>query len=319
MKVIEVQKFGDPDVMSLVEKKMPKPDKDELLVKVKAVGINPVETYIRAGTYPALPALPYTPGGNVAGVVHECGSGAAGWNVGDRVYSTATISGAYGEYTLCSVDQLFSLPENLSFSQGAAIGVPAATAWRALFLRGEARPGESLLIHGASGSVGQAATQFAKHSGMTVAGTAGSAAGCGILRDLGTDIVCNHNEKGYEEKLAKETVQGFDLILEMLANVNLERDLRLLAPGGRVVVIGSRGRIEIDPRSMMGKETDIRGFSLFNATEEEIQQIHGRLREAMEDGVLVPKISCEIPLEEAAKAHRLVMKDGNCGKIVLLT
>ncbi len=311
MKVIEVREFGDPDVMVLVERPKIAPGRGEVSVRVEAIGVNPVETYIRAGTYPVLPALPYTPGGNVAGVVQECGAGVEGLNEGDRVYSTATISGGYGEYTLCSVDQLFLLPEQLTFAQGAAIGVPAATAWRALFLRGDARSGETLLIHGASGSVGQAATQLAKKKGMIVTGTAGSAKGCELLADLGADVVCNHNEKGYEEKLVKGAEEGFDLILEMLANENLERDLELLAPGGRVIVIGSRGRIEIDPRATMGKETDIRGFSLFSATREEIQQIHSGLGEAIEDGVLVPKISCEMSLGAAPEAHRRVMKDGN--------
>jgi len=318
MKVIEVQKFGDPDVMVLVERRKIAPGQGEVLVRVEAIGVNPVETYIRAGTYPVLPALPYTPGGNVAGVVQECGSGVAGLDVGDRVYSIATITGGYGEYTLCSVDQLFLLPKQLSFAQGAAIGVPAATAWRALFLRGEAKAGETLLIHGASGSVGQAATQLAKKMGMTVTGTAGSVTGCEIVGEVGADFVCNHNEKGYEEKLTEGAKGGFDLILEMLANVNLDRDLDLLAPKGKVVVIGSRGRIEIDPRATMGKETDIRGFSLFSATREEIQQIHAGLGEAIENGVLVPKISCEMDLADAAEAHKLVLKDGNCGKIVLI-
>ncbi len=318
MKVIEVQKFGDPEVMRLVEKQMPSPGSEELLVQVKAVGVNPVETYIRAGTYPRLPPLPYTPGGNVAGIVHSCGAGVTKWSVGDRVYSSATISGAYGEYSLCTVDQLFSLPEKLSFAQGAALGVPAATAWRALFLRGNAEAGESLLIHGASGAVGQAATQLAKRAGLTVAGTAGSAGGCELVREIGADVVFNHNEKGYVGKLAKGAGAGFDLILEMLANVNLDSDLELLAPRGRVVIIGSRGRVEIDPRATMGKETDIRGFSLFSAAGDENQQIHAGLREAIEDGALTPKISREMELAEAPGAHDLVMKNGNCGKIVLL-
>lgn len=318
MKVIEVQEFGSPEVMELVERQIPVAGDGELVVRVEAIGVNPVETYIRQGTYPVLPPLPYTPGGNVAGVVHECGPAVEELNVGDRVYSTATISGAYGEYTLCSVGQLFFLPEKLSFSQGAALGVPAATAWRALFLRGEGEEGETLLIHGASGSVGQAATQLAKSRGMTVVGTAGSAEGCELVRGLGADFVYNHNEKNYEEKIQKAAGGTVDLILEMLANVNLERDLELLAPRGRVVIIGSRGRIEIDPRATMGKETDVRGFSLFSATSEEIRQIHTGLRKAIEDGSLIPTISREMPLEKAAEAHTLVMKDGNCGKIVLL-
>jgi NADPH2:quinone reductase len=318
MKSIEVKKFGDPDVMTLVEKPTPMPGAGEVVVQVEAVGVNPVETYIRAGIYPRLPDLPYTPGGNVAGTIYSCGADVTKWQEGDRVYSAATISGGYAEMALCNADQVFRLPENISFAQGAAIGVPAATAWRALFIRGGGGAGERLLIHGASGSVGQAAVQLARDAGMVVFGTAGNAKGCALIEKLG-GTAFNHNEKNYEDTLYKATSgEGFDLILEMLANKNLEKDLNLLAPRGRVIVIGSRGRIEIDPRLIMGKETDIRGLAVFNATDEEVATTHTALAAAMERGVLVPAISREMALPDAPLAHQLVMNDGNCGKIVLI-
>ncbi len=318
MKTIEVKKFGDPHVMELVEKPPPVPGPEEVVVRVHAIGVNPVETYIRAGTYPTLPILPYTPGGNIAGTIESIGSGAAQWQPGDRVYSAATISGAYGEMALCSCKQIFSLPNNVSFAQGAAIGVPAATAWRALFIRGRGEKGERLLIHGASGSVGLAAVQLAKDAGMVVFGTAGSEKGCSLLKKLGAESI-NHNEEGYEHNLFKATSgDGFDLILEMLANKNLEKDLNLLAPRGRIIVIGSRGRIEIDPRLTMGKETEIRGLAVFNATRDEVNETHAALGAAIERGVLTPIISRELALADAPLAHQLVMKDGNCGKIVLI-
>jgi NADPH2:quinone reductase len=318
MKIIEVKKFGGPDVMELVEKPLPLPGAGEVVVQVEAVGVNPVETYIRAGTYPKLPDLPYTPGGNVAGIIKSCGPGVTQWKQGDRVYSAATISGGYGEMALCGTAQIFRLPENISFAQGAAIGVPAATAWRALFIRGRGKAGERLLIHGASGSVGQAAVQLAKDAGMVVFGTAGSDQGCSLVQELGAEAV-NHNQKGYEDLLLGATSgEGFDLILEMLANKNLQKDLNLLAPRGRVIIIGSRGSIEIDPRLTMGKETEIRGLAVFNATQEEVIKTHTALLSAMERGVLVPTISREMALVDAPLAHQLVMKDGKCGKIVLI-
>ncbi len=318
MKTIEVKKFGDPQAMELVEKPTPSPGPEEVVVRVQAIGVNPVETYIRAGNYPTLPTLPYTPGGNVAGIIESRGSDAAQWKSGDRVYSAATISGAYGEMALCSRNQIFSLPKNISFAQGAAIGVPAATAWRALFIRGKGGKGERLLIHGASGSVGLAAVQLAKDAGMVVFGTAGSEQGCALIKKLGAEPI-NHNKLGYEDDLFKATMgEGFDLILEMLANKNLEKDLNLLAPRGRVIIIGSRGRIEIDPRLTMGKETEIRGLALFNATREEINATHAALGSAIERGILIPIVSRELALADAPLAHELVMKDGNCGKIVLI-
>ena len=318
MKSIEVKKFGAPEVMKLVEKPAPVPGPGEVVVQVKAIGVNPVETYIRAGTYPKLPDLPYTPGGNVAGTIAACGPGVTHWHQGDRVYSAATMSGGYAEMVLCTAEQVFRLPENISFAQGAAIGVPAATAWRALFVRGRGKSGERLLIHGASGSVGQAAVQLARDAGMVVHGTAGSDQGCSLVQELGAEAV-NHNQPGYQEGLLEATSgAGFDLILEMLANKNLEKDLHLLALRGRIVIIGSRGRIEIDPRLTMGKETEIRGLAVFNATAEETRQTHSALASAMERGVLVPTISREMALVDAPLAHQLVMNDGNCGKIVLL-
>lgn len=318
MKTIEVKQFGDPEVMELIEKAAPSPGSREVVVQVKAVGVNPVETYIRAGTYPRLPDLPYTPGGNVAGIIASCGSDVTEWQSGDRVYSAATVSGGYAEMALCNSNQIFRLPDHVSFAQGAAIGVPAATAWRALFIRGRGKAGERLLIHGASGSVGQAAVQLAKDAGMSVYGTAGSDQGCSLVKKLGGEVL-NHNEKGYQELLYRVTNgEGFDIILEMLANKNLETDLKLLAPGGRVIIIGSRGRIEIDPRMTMATETEIRGLAVFNATAEEVVATHTALVSAMDRGVLVPTISREMALVDAPLAHQLVLTDGKCGKIVLI-
>lgn len=318
MKAIQVMEFGGPEVMQLVDLDIPEPGAGEVLVKVHAVGVNPVETYIRAGTYPRLPELPYTPGGNVAGTIERCGDAVSNWQVGDRVYSAATLSGAYSQYALCSASQVFLLPEKLSFAQGSAIGVPAATAWRGLFIRGGAQPGERVLVHGASGAVGQSALQLGRHGGLEMFGTAGSEEGCELIRKLGAREAVSHSRPDYDELLLKASGgQGFDLILEMLANENLEKDLALLAPRGRVVIIGSRGRIEIDPRATMGKETDIRGLAVFNATAEETVTTHNGLLAAMNDGALQPAISRELPLADAPLAHELVMENNKLGKIVL--
>lgn len=315
MKKIEVRHFGEPEVLELVECEVYIPSAQEILVKIEAVGVNPVETYVRAGTYPTLPSLPYTPGGNAAGTVAACGKDVTAWKIGNRVYTSGTRTGAYAEFCLCDADQLFSLPDVASFAQGAGLGVPAATAWRALFFRGGAKHGEKLLVHGGSGSVGQAAIQFAKSHGLTVYATAGNEEGCALIEQYGAHAF-NHRTPDYIGKIARIS-GGVDLILEMLANVNLEADLTLLNPSGRVVVIGSRGRIEIDPRATMGKETDIRGFALFNASLEELVATHRGIHNALVDGSYVPRISVELKLADAAEAHRLVMKDGNHGKIVL--
>lgn len=318
MKAIMVKTYGGPEVLELVDCEIPASGPGEVLIRVAAAGVNPVEAYIRAGTYPILPSLPYIPGANAAGTVIGCGEGVETWQVGDRVYSAATRSGAYAEYAVCSASQIFRLPENVTFQQGAAIGIPAATAWRGLFLRGGGQPGERVLIHGGSGSVGQAAIQLAWAAGMDVYATAGSNEGLALLRRLGARAAFDHRRQDYGTEIRQAVPTGFDLILEMLANVNLDKDLDLLAARGRVVIIGSRGRIEIDPRATMGKETDIRGLSLFSATPEESVRTHAALVEALEKGSLIPFVSREMPLDEASEAHRQVMQNGNCGKIILI-
>ncbi len=318
LKTIQVQDFGDPENMELVDFTIPGPGKGEILIQVEAIGVNPVDTYIRAGTYPLLPKLPFTPGKDVSGTISALGDEVTGWHVGDRVYSSGTRSGGYAEYAICGEEQVFPLPENMSFQEGAAVGVPGAAAWRALFVRGEGTSGDRVLIHGASGSVGLAAIQLAKAVGMEVHGTAGTGRGLEVIRELGVDHYYDHRNAYYCEEIEDNCGEGFHLILEMLANVNLEHDLGFLAPRGRVVIIGSRGRIEIDPRATMGKETEIRGMSLFNCSAEEMTTAQSGLYDAMETGKYKPVISQTMVLAKASFAHRQVLEPGNCGKILLL-
>jgi NADPH2:quinone reductase len=317
MRVIEVSRFGGPEVLQIVEKECPSSGIGQVVVKVEAVGVNPVETYIRAGTYPVLPELPYVPGGNAAGVIHSCGKDVSNLKVGQRVY-IAGKAGAYSEYCLCEAREVYPLPDVISFEEGAAIGVPAATAYRALFIRGGGRAKERVLVHGASGSVGMAALQLGAAAGMEMHGTAGTEEGLRLIRSIGAVKTFLHRGD-YLSDIKKNQPEGYDLILEMLANKNLESDLSLLGRGGRVVIIGSRGRIEIDPRATMGKEIDIRGLALANATEDELRETHEALGVALSSGVLKPVIADIIPLAEAHRAHVKVLAPGNCGKIVLVT
>src|SRR4051794_28285692 len=215
----------------------------QVVVRVRAAGVNPVDAYIRSGAYARLPTLPYTPGFDGAGEVESVGAGVTAWAPGDRVYIAALGSwvGTYTERMAYAPHQIFRLPDHVSFGQGASLGVPAATAHRALFGRAHGRRGETVLVHGASGAVGIAAVQLAKSAGMRVIGTAGTDEGRALVREHGADAVFDHRDPA--RLSAIKTVadgKGPDIILEMLANVNLDADLGLLAPGGRVIVIGSR-------------------------------------------------------------------------------
>ncbi len=319
MKAIRVHATGEPEVMVLEDVPAPVPGNDEVVVRIHAAGVNPVDTYIRSGLYNKISAFPYTPGIDGAGVISAVGPGVKHRRVGQRVYVAWSISGTYAEEALCKEFQTHPLPDDISFGQGAAIGVPYGAAYRALFQRARAVPGETVLVHGASGGVGIAAVQLARAAGMRVIGTAGSDLGMDLVLGQGAHHVLNHRSNGYVEQLNQLTCgQGVDVILEMLANVNLDRDLGLLAMGGRVVVIGSRGRIEIDPRTTMAKESTILGMTLYNASENELASIHAALVEGLANGTVRPIVSRELPLSEAAAAHHAVMEASTFGKIVLL-
>ena len=319
MKAIRVNEFGGPEVLRLEEVARPQPGPDQVLVRMQAIGVNPVETYIRAGTYARLPELPYAPGNDGAGVVEQVGPNVNEFKVGDRVYIAGSITGAYAEFTLCKTAQVHPLPANVSFAQGAAMGTPYPTAYRGLFQRADAKPGETVLVHGASGGVGTAAVQLARARGLRVFGTAGSDEGRTLAREQGAHEVFDHRAPDHFEQIMKATGErGVDVIVELLANVNLGKDLAILAKGGRVAIIGSRGRIEIDPRDTMQRDADIRGMVLPNTPPAELASIHAALVAGLENGTLRPVIGKEFPLAEAAQAHRAVTEPGAFGKIVLV-
>jgi len=319
MKAIRVQEFGGPEVLRLEEVPDPRPGRGEVLVRVRAVGVNPVDTYIRSGQYPMKPPLPYTPGSDAAGDVEAVGEGVTGFRTGDRVYIYRSVTGAYAEKVLCTEAQVHPLPKKASYAQGAAIGVPYTTAYRAIFHKAQARPGEMVLVHGASGGVGTAAVQLGRAAGMTVVGTAGSDKGKELVAREGAHHVVDHSAPDAQDQLMKLTGgRGFDVILEMLANKNLGRDLTMLNKFGRVVVIGSRGAVEIDARNIMGRDGSIIGMTSFNISDQDLSSIQAALVGGLESATLRPVIGQELPLRDAARAHEAVMKPGAYGKIVLI-
>ena len=318
MKAIVVRAFGGPEVLQIEERPAPEPGPGQVTLRVHAVGVNPVDAYIRSGNYARKPSLPYTPGTDVAGTIEQVGAGVTRLKPGDRVYAHAAIGGC-ADIALCEDWQAHPLPSRVSFAQGAALGVPYATAWRALFIRAHAKAGESVLVHGGSGGVGTAAIQMARAHGLTVIATAGTDKGMALVRSQGAHHALNHRDAGYLQQVSGLTDgHGVDIVLEMLANVNLDHDLDVLAHGGRVVVIGNRGRVEIDPRKTMAKDGAILGMTVFNTTRAEFKEIHAGLVAGLENGALSPVIAREMPLAEAPAAHVAVLEPGALGKIVLV-
>ena len=319
MKAILVHEFGGPEVLKVEEVPTPRPAAGQVLVRINAAGVNPYDTYMRAGIYPVRPPLPYTPGSDGAGTIESVGEGVNSVKPGDRVYVAKTLTGAYAEYALTLESQVHPLPAKINYSQGAGVWVPYATAYYALYHSARARAGESLLVHGASGGVGIAAVQMGRAMGLTVLGTAGSEKGLDLVRREGAHHVFDHSKPGYPEQILKSTGgQGVDLILEMLANVNLGQDLKLLAKRGRVVIIGSRGDATITPRDLMSRLASVHAMMLWGITEAEEKEIHAGIIAGLENGTLRPIIGKELPLAEAQRAHKEVLEPGSFGKIVLI-
>ncbi|KAI2517605.1 quinone oxidoreductase isoform X2 [Homo sapiens] len=287
MRAVRVFEFGGPEVLKLrSDIAVPIPKDHQVLIKVHACGVNPVETYIRSGTYSRKPLLPYTPGSDVAGVIEAVGDNASAFKKGDRVFTSSTISGGYAEYALAADHTVYKLPEKLDFKQGAAIGIPYFTAYRALIHSACVKAGESVLVHGASGGVGLAACQIARAYGLKVLGTAGTEEGQKIVLQNGAHEVFNHREVNYIDKIK---------------------------------VVGSRGTIEINPRDTMAKESSIIGVTLFSSTKEEFQQYAAALQAGMEIGWLKPVIGSQYPLEKVAEAHEnIIHGSGATGKMILL-
>ncbi len=321
MKAIRAHAFGGPDVLQLDELSDPAPGPGQVRVRLHAAGVNPFDTYMLSGTYAIKPALPYSPGADGAGVVEAVGGDVTGVKAGDRVYIGGTADhkayGAYRQVVICSVGQVHPLPDRVSFSEGAAVHVPCITAFRALD-RATPTAGDTVLVHGASGSVGLSAVQLARAAGLTVIGSAGSEEGRALVLAEGAHHAVDHRDPQHVERVMSLTGgRGPDVILEMLANVNLDHDLTMLAPRGRVVVVGNRGRIEIDPRKIMGKEGGVHGMAFWNQNEAELRRAYDAVGEALAAGTLRPVIGQERPLADAAEAHRRVMSPGARGKIVL--
>jgi NADPH2:quinone reductase len=321
VKAIRVHRQGGPEVLEIEDVPDPTPGPGTVLVRVRAAGVNPVETYRRSGRFGPVGEA-YTPGSDAGGVVEAVG--AEDPNVkrrvkpGDRVYTSGSQSGTYAELALCKAEDVHPLPDHVSFAQGAAIGIPYATAWRALHQKARALPGEVVLVHGGSGGVGTAAIQIARAAGLTVIATGGTERGRALALEQGAHAVLDHAAPDYLAALPALTGgRGVDVVLEMLANVNLANDAKLIAHGGRIVVIGSRATIEVDPRDLMTRDGIVSGMSLVNASREERRAIHAALLAGLENRTLRPIVGRELPLAEAPRAHEAVLEKAH-GKIVLI-
>ena len=321
MKAIRVHQTGGPEVLQLESVPIPKPGGNEILVHVKAAGVIPLDIKIRAGILPAQAfgmELPYIPGVECAGTIEDLGTGVIDFKKGDRVYVSRNISGTYAEYCLASATYVHPLPNVVTFAEGAGLSVSYLTAYQALFQQASAKPGDTVLVHGASGGVGTAAVQIARAFGMKVIGTAGSPEGIELIKKIGAHFVFNHHQEGYIEEI--RTIagdSGINVIVEVFANKNLENDLTLLATDGQIAIVGGgAGKSAFSPT--LTKAANIFNVSYFKAAEGQLAESHTAIQNGVEKGWLRPVLGHEFPLERARDAHTAVVSgSGSKGKIIL--
>lgn len=322
LKAVQISEFGGPEVLKLVNIEEPSPNKGEVKVNIYAVGLNPSENYTISGTYAYnVPDLPYVPGYDAAGIIEEVGAGVTNVNVGDRVYLSAFSAerntGTYAEKMVLDAENVYPLPDEASFLDGAALGIPAFTAYRALHQKARIQAGERVLIHGASGAVGTLAVQMAKAVGCVVIGTSSTEKGRANILKLGADYAIPHvTEENKEALLAITEDKGPGVIIEFLANVNLETDTQVIADEGRIVIVGSRGTIEFTPRNLMSNDATVTGMALTHPKPADLHEMYHGVTALVASGFLKPLVGKIFTLDEAEAAHKYLMESSGSGRTV---
>jgi len=323
-----IHSFGDPSVFQIEEVPVPTVIPGHVLIEVKASSVNPIDTKIRSGFVPAVsPAFPAILHGDVAGVVVEVGEGVSEFKPGDEVYSCAGgfkgTGGALAEYMLADARLLAHKPKNLTMEEAAAIPLVAITAWEALFDRAKLSAGDEILIHGATGGVGNIAIQLAKWAGAKVYTTASSPQKLQIAKELGADAAINYKQTSVEDYVNKYTNgKGFDYIFDTVGGDNLDRSFAAAALHGTVVAIAARSTHDLTPLHSKGLSFHV-VFMLLHILNEEHRKQNGdflkKITEIIEEGRLRPLIDQKrFTFDEVAAAHQYLDSNQAIGKIVLV-
>ncbi len=323
MKFIEVRAAGGPEVLQLASGSVPRPAQGEVLIAVKAAGVNRPDLMQRAGLYPPPPKASPILGLEVAGIVESVGDGVSQWQVGDSVCGL-TNGGGYAEYAVLPAAQCLPVPKGLDFGEAAALPETFFTVWSNVFDRGNLQPGETLLIHGGSSGIGTAAIQMAKAWGATVIVTAGSDAKCEACKTLGADRVINYRTEDFVTAVKAFTAKaGADVILDMVGGDYVQRNLSAAAVDGRIVNIafqqGSQVKLEVMP--IMLKRLTLTGSTLRPRSAAYKAEIADKLRQhiwpLIEAGKIRPWVHRRFPLAAAGEAHGLLESGEVIGKLVL--
>lgn len=322
LKSIRFTKYGGPEVLELVDLPIPEVKEDEVLVRIKATGINYADTARREGQYVVPTPLPFTPGLEIAGEVVQIGDSVQNFEKGDRVLALLD-SGGYAEYAVIHKKQLITMPNGITFEQAVALPVQGLSAYHILKTMGRIQPGESVLIHAAAGGVGLLAVQLAKEFGAgKIIATASTEDKLQLAKEMGADELVNYTEEGWEGKVRELTNgRGVDVALEMAGGDVFHKTVKCLAPFGRLVIYGVASGImpEFHPSKLMKRNQSVIGFFLPQIMRDPSLYLSS-LRELMsmvEQGKLKITIGGTFPLEEAPRVHQLLQGRKTTGKLIL--
>lgn len=326
MKAIQIREFGDDADLHWGEIPEPQPKEGEVLVAVKAAGVNYADLLMLRGGYAGRRPLPYTPGFEAAGVVIRAGKSISEWSPGQRVMGTVLreTCGCYAEKAVMPAWLLLPMPDRFTFEEGAAFPEVFITAYLALHVQGRVAAGESVLIHAAAGGVGTAAVQMAHAAGARVFATASSEEKLRRVQDLGADVLINYATQDFPEEVRRKTDgKGVDLVLESVGGEVFEKSLRCLRPLGRLVVYGvsSGQEARLRPLDLLQRGISVGGFSFggLSITRPDIvRQVMQGVMRLLAEGKVRPVVGHTFPLPEARAAHHLISSRGNFGKVVLI-
>ncbi|MFC0471273.1 NADPH:quinone reductase [Halalkalibacter kiskunsagensis] len=319
MKAVVYETYGEPNVLTVSEVPKPSIKSNEVLVQVRASGVNPVDTYFRKGIRP-VDSFPYIPHFDIAGEVAEVGSAVNNVQIGDRVWAT-NAKGASAEYVAISADLVFPLPVDNTFEEGAAIAMPFMTAYLSLFNRGHLQSNDSVLIFGGAGAVGHAAIQLAKNAGAHVIATASTEAKATIAKAAGADDVIVYQTEDLVTRVKELTNDsGVSLILDMSLSENMKKDLEMIKVGGRIITVGSP--VNNTPpllwRQLNMKHASLTGVFLFTAPRNELIDAGNTITKGFSTKSLQAHIGKVFSFKEAANAHEAVEKKEYDGRVILI-
>jgi putative PIG3 family NAD(P)H quinone oxidoreductase len=323
MRAIVVTEPGPPDVLRWAEVPDPEPGRGEVVLDIAAAGVNRADLHQRQGNYPAPPGAPAWPGLECSGTVSSVGSGVASWTVGDQACALLA-GGGYATKAAASADRLLPVPAGVDLVTAAGLPEAMCTVWSNVFMTAGLRPGETLLVHGGGSGIGTAAIQLGIAVGAAVAVTAGSEAKLARCAELGASVLVNYREEDFVAVVRDATEgRGADVVLDVIGAKYLARNIDVLAPGGRLVVIGLQGgrRAELDLSALMAKRAALSAATLRSRSDEETATIVAAVREyvwpLIESGAVKPVIDRVLPMSEAAEAHRVVEAGEHVGKVLL--